>query len=87
MLSGSTSGLRLDTIDRRQTIARYHKKLRLKSGKSSAIELFLPNEELGNLEVLDTLVVTAVAMAKYRADSEKAENEAASEIVSAIVGG
>lgn len=37
-------------------------------------------------ELVDTVVVTAIAMAKHRAKSEEGEKEAAGEIVSALVG-
>lgn len=87
MLSGSSTGLRLDTVDTRQTIARFHKKLKLRNGRSSAIEVFLPLGQLRGSETLDTIIVTAIAMAKYRADADKEEKDAAGEVVSAILGG
>lgn len=85
--SGSSTGCRLDVANTRQTIARYHKKLKLSTGKMNAIEIMLPTEQLRDPELLDTIVVTAIAMAKHRAKSEKEETKAATEIVNALVGG
>ncbi|KAK5947985.1 hypothetical protein OHC33_011026 [Knufia fluminis] len=84
--TGSTTGIRLDVVDTRQTVARYHKKLNLSTGKTNAIEVLLPAELLMDQELVDTVVVTAIAMAKHRAKSEEGEKEAAGEIVSALVG-